>query len=256
MSPSSGHDAEAPFYDYVWDQLTEDIDFYRRRLAGARTVLDAMCGTGRVSVALARSGHVVVGVDRSEEMLARARRRLAREPLRVRRRVRWFRRDLVREAAGRGLDAAVIAVNSYGLIPNSRDRLRALRNLRRSLRPGGRLLLALDSVRSYRTIRDGVPQLTALRRVGPHGRIYLRIFAETGSDAERVRSESLHLLLSRDGQLLASQESRTTTAVLSPTRVKRELRQAGFVPRTVLGDYDLRPYSSLGSRFIVEAVAA
>lgn len=50
-----------------------------RRLLDAlppSTVLDAACGTGRYAAYLAERGHTVVGVDRSPDMLAKARRKL------------------------------------------------------------------------------------------------------------------------------------------------------------------------------------
>ena len=252
---SAGYDAEARFYDYTWDRLTEDIAFYKRELGRASTVLDAMCGTGRVAVPLARAGLRVWGIDASAGMLQKARERLRSEPPSVRRRLRLRRGDLVHGAPGAGLDAAIIAVNSYGLILTSRDRVKALRQIRISLRKGGKLIIALDSVLSYRTIRDGVPFLTTVRVVDRRGRIYLRVFAESGSKATRVRSESLHVLLTASGRLLTSSESGTATAVLSLAQVKRELRRGGFVPRAVFGDYDQRPYSRAGQRFIVEAIA-
>ncbi len=252
---STSYDQEAGFYDYSWDRFTADLAFYRKRLRRAQTVLDAMCGTGRVSVDLARGGHDVWGVDRSAAMLARARKRLAAEPRSVQRRVRWRQSDLVRGAAGKNLDAAVIAVNSYGLVLRAKDRVTALRQIRDSLRVGGTLLLALDSVRSYRTIRDGVPFLSIARPVEGGRRIYVGVSAETGSTADRARTESLHILLARSGRVLTTAEGRTVTAVLSPAQVKRELRQAGFSPRHAFGDYDQRAYSPSGARFIIEAEA-
>jgi len=54
------------------------IDWFRaiaRRTGGP--VLELGCGTGRVAIPLAQDGHDVVGLDRSEAMLARAQRHLA-----------------------------------------------------------------------------------------------------------------------------------------------------------------------------------
>ena len=62
-----------------YDRLTNDVDyratvdFYREILAQEglhpRTAVDLACGTGSVSILLARQGLRVTGVDLSEEML-------------------------------------------------------------------------------------------------------------------------------------------------------------------------------------------
>ena len=55
-------------------------------------VLELGCGTGRISIPLARAGVPLVGVDRSAPMLARARQRVKRA--RLQRRVRLVRGDI------------------------------------------------------------------------------------------------------------------------------------------------------------------
>ena len=62
-----------------YDRLTNDVDyaavvdFYRQILSREgltpRTAVDLACGTGSVSVLLAKMGMRVIGVDISEEML-------------------------------------------------------------------------------------------------------------------------------------------------------------------------------------------
>ena len=65
-----------------YDALTYDIPYERiltfwqklcaRQKADVRTVLDLACGTGSLSVLLAKRGYRVLGVDLSEDMLAEA----------------------------------------------------------------------------------------------------------------------------------------------------------------------------------------
>src|SRR5262245_11243933 len=75
-----GWDEYAPFYD--WENARtlgrRDVAFWKR-LAGRADgrILELGCGTGRVSFALETVGVSLIGIDRSEQMLARARRRLA-----------------------------------------------------------------------------------------------------------------------------------------------------------------------------------
>src|SRR3954447_8266417 len=76
-----GWDAYADFYDWENAQTLDrrDIRFWQdmaRRAAGP--VLELGCGTGRVTLPVARTGARIIGVDRSAEMLSHARRRLRR----------------------------------------------------------------------------------------------------------------------------------------------------------------------------------
>src|SRR5919201_1392064 len=76
-----GWDEYAPFYD--WENARtvgrRDVPFWRRLALAARgPVLELGCGTGRVTLPLARAGVRIVGIDRSAPMLERARARASR----------------------------------------------------------------------------------------------------------------------------------------------------------------------------------
>ncbi len=79
-----GWDDYAPYYD--WENAKtvgrRDVRFWQNlaeRVAGP--VLELGCGTGRVSVPVARTAYSFVGIDRSSEMLRRIRTRLRRAKL-------------------------------------------------------------------------------------------------------------------------------------------------------------------------------
>ncbi|MGE3510272.1 MAG: class I SAM-dependent methyltransferase, partial [Vicinamibacterales bacterium] len=76
-----GWDEYAPFYD--WENARtlgrRDVPFWTRVATKARgRALELGCGTGRISLPLVRAGVSLVGIDRSDAMLAQAVRRLKR----------------------------------------------------------------------------------------------------------------------------------------------------------------------------------
>ena len=98
---------------------------------GARSVLDAGCGTGRVAVELARRGVDVVGVDVDPDMLAKA--RVAAPDL------SWVLADIATVDLGRTFDAVLLAGNvMIFLEPGTQGAV--LRNLARHLSPAGHLV--------------------------------------------------------------------------------------------------------------------
>src|SRR5262245_34317393 len=109
------------------------------RLAGcgpAAIILDAGCGNGRHAIPLALAGHRVVGLDSSLTLLAAAQRatRGARAP----RFVHGSYAGLPFKAAS--FDAVMCLGTVLGYLGEEGDRA-ALRELRRVLVPGGRLVM-------------------------------------------------------------------------------------------------------------------
>src|SRR4026209_1046708 len=113
-----GWDAYAPFYDWENAQTLgrRDVPFWQRLASQARRpVMELGCGTGRVSIPLARAGIHLVGVDRYEPMLARARQRITKSPNRqLAKSLRWVRCDIRQLPFGDQTFPMVIA--PYGIL--------------------------------------------------------------------------------------------------------------------------------------------
>lgn len=174
--PSDGvrrmFDRIAPVYDAMNRVMTAGLDRRWRALtvsgavrSGDR-VLDACCGTGDLALAAGAAGAGrVVGVDFSERMLERARRKAPR--------LEWVQADVLALPFEDGsFDAAVVG---FG-IRNVEDLERALRELRRVLAPGGRVgILEITRPRGvlapfYRVWFDRIVPL--LGRLLPGGEAY------------------------------------------------------------------------------------
>ncbi len=124
----------------LYDAFTpiEDDQLGLIELAGTEPlrVLDLGCGTGRVALMLAESGHDVVGVDPAVAMLDVARERDA-EGL-----VRWIEDDARHVDLGDArFDLIVMTGNVFQVFLTDDDARAVLAGARHHLAPGGRLHL-------------------------------------------------------------------------------------------------------------------
>jgi demethylmenaquinone methyltransferase / 2-methoxy-6-polyprenyl-1,4-benzoquinol methylase len=164
-------DRIAPVYDAMNRVMTAGLD-RRWRAATASAVvrpgdrvLDACCGTGDLALACARGGGRVTGLDFSERMLERARRKSGE--------VEWVQGDALALPFEDGsFDSATVG---FG-VRNLADLELGLRELARVLREGGRLgVLEITRPRGllapfYRVWFDGIVPL--LGKVLPGGAAY------------------------------------------------------------------------------------
>lgn len=132
-------------YDERWARLADagrsvhgEADFICR--FDPASVLDAGCGTGRVSIELASRGIAVVGIDLDPPMIAEARRKAPD--------LSWVEADLTDVELGRTFDIVALPGNVMIFVDQGTEAT-VVSNLARHLVPGGLLIAGFQLGRWY-----------------------------------------------------------------------------------------------------------
>ncbi len=149
-------------------------------VAGADSVLDAGCGSARLTLALADAGAAeVIGIDTSAERLAQGRERISEHPM-------GDRVELAEASFDRELpfsDGRFGAAVSRLSLMIAADPVATLRELRRVTTAGGPIVTAL-----WAPVDDnpwfGLPRAAAAAVVGAERADYARAFGRIGSSEE------------------------------------------------------------------------
>jgi ubiquinone/menaquinone biosynthesis C-methylase UbiE len=227
---------------YADDQRSEEAA--AQALAAARLsgcpdggeLLDVPCGFGRHSLPLARAGYRVTGVDRSEALLAEARRRAGEGG--APKLVRADYREL--PFADASFDAAINLFTSLGYLGDEED-TRALAEIGRVLRPGARLVLEL--MHRDRLVADFREQ--DWRAMG-EGRLLLE---QRTFDAAAGVAQTTQTLIDGTG----ARESRSfSIRAYTATELLAMLDAAGFAEARCYGDLDGNPFTT-ATRLVIAA---
>jgi ubiquinone/menaquinone biosynthesis C-methylase UbiE len=246
-----GWDQYAPFYDWENAQTLgrRDVAFWRRiGLSASGPLLELGCGTGRISLPLAKAGVKVVGIDRSEQMLARAAARKRR--VEGGESVELVRGDIRALPFASSRFDTVLA--PYGVLQSllgDRDLKATLESVARVLAPGGRFGIDLvPDVPNWREYRDRVQ----LQGRGAGGR-RLTLIESVRQDPRRRRTTFEQRYLERRGDRTAEHRFELTFRTLSVRQMTTRLARAGFVVDHVLGDYRGRPWDERADVWIILA---
>lgn len=130
MGTNNGEYDSPLIYDAEYGGYQDDFDLFLNLIDQGK-VLDLACGTGRLTIPLARKGLHVTGLEISQPMLQRAQEKAAGLD------IKWLQGDITDFEIDTKFDLVTLAGNSFQALLTSEDQMKLLRCVRTHLKSTG-----------------------------------------------------------------------------------------------------------------------
>lgn len=252
------YDTIARYYDPENDDVTDDLALYSdlaEDLLGDSDslILDVGCGTGRVMFHLAGEGYTVHGIDKSPEMLARARRRMGGRPD-LRERCTLFEGDILSDPLPARYGLIILPYNTFMHLTDEGQQLAALHKLAALLNPDGQLVLDMPNPgEHFAASDDGAIHLERSFVEPESGHLVLQ---QSVSRIDRTAQlQYITWIYDEIGEAGALQRTVApqTLRYVFPYEMQLMLQIAGLTLVDRFGDYDASPFEGECPRMLVVA---
>lgn len=229
----------------VYDTINPPLPYEDHYVALAgptpRRILDMGCGTGRMAVRLAGSGHRVTGADPAPGMLAVARSRPGHEA------VSWVASDAQGLALDQRFDLIIMTGHAFQAILKDDEIVASLANLKRHLAPGG--FLAFETRNALkREWEEWIPEKSTEHFDVPgHGP--LTVFNSLGQIDYPLVTFMTHFIFGA-GDIRVEP---ATLRFLKKDEMLALLAKAGLAVERLYGDWDGSPWMPESPEIIVQA---
>ncbi|MEU3464283.1 class I SAM-dependent methyltransferase [Streptomyces sp. NPDC006733] len=228
---------DADFYDQEFAARTHDIPFFLdQAIQAGGPVLEVACGTGRITLPIARAGIEVTGLDIMPSMLARARQRSQDEQLPV----EWLEQDCRTIHSDRRFALVFSATNAMQHLHDLDSVVAFLTSARKVLRPGGTLILDVfnpDMAKLCRLPESPYRHKSVVERDGTQ----LDVQARTSYDAA---TQVLRFTLDYLSGGVCVRTKKVSMRCFFPEELAALCRLAGLDVVQRYGDYDQSPFTS------------
>lgn len=205
-------------------------------------ILELGCGTGRISIPLARAGHNVTALDLSGAMLDVLRRKLATEDDAVRDKLATVQCGMESFSLGESFDLVLIPFRAFQHLLGTADQRACLQRIREHLAEDGRLVFDLFDPNFATIARYGSGESRFAQDLDhelPDGgrlRRYTRIVTDPGRQLHGV--EMRFERLDAGGRIVENGEQCFGMRWMTHNEMLLLLELCGLEPVTVLSGYD------------------
>ncbi len=215
--------------------LPGEFDFYRS--LAADPILELGCGTGRVSLPLARAGFEVTGIEISRAMLDHARRKLEGEPPEVRARVALVQGDMASCRLRRRFRLVILPDSPFLHLASPALQRECLRRIAEHLAPGGAVAGHFARPRASFAKPTPLERLDAVQRL-PDGMALHTIWTTRVDEHEQAESQlRCARTFAADGRLMEGLVDRVDLTYLHAREWRMLLELEGFRLERLDGDF-------------------
>ena len=232
-------------YDLQHGGITDDIPLYvtlARRYGGP--ILELACGTGRVTVPLAREGFTVTGLDVSKPMLERARAKARKAGVTI----DWQEADCRSFRLGRLYGLVLFPFNSIAHLHDIESIQKCFECVRGHLAPSGRFVIDIFNPRLDILMRDASERYPVAEYEDPDGAGTVVITENNVYD--RATQVNRIKWYDRVGEDREETIRELNMRIFYPQELDGLLHMNGFVLEHKYGDVDLQPFVSESLRQI------
>ncbi|MCP4178527.1 MAG: class I SAM-dependent methyltransferase [bacterium] len=199
------------------------------------SILDLCCGPGRCSIALAKKGYSVTGVDKTYFLLNKAIAKAKIEDVSI----EWIEDDMRNFKHPASYDLVLSMFTSFGYFDKKDEDIEVLKNIFTNLKPGG--ICLIDVMGKERIAK--ILQPTTSETLEDGSMIIQK--HEIFDDWSRIRNE---WIIIKNGVVKSFKFHHT---VYSGQELKNLLEKVGFINIRLYGDLEGNSYGSEAERLIV-----
>jgi SAM-dependent methyltransferase len=245
--PAMDYAKVASLYD-LYANTDIDVPFFVQEAQERQSVLELMCGTGRLSIPLIEAGVRLSCLDSSAEMLNVLKEKLRAKGIAI----PIYEMDASDFSLAGRYDLIIIPFNSFAEISDPLEQEKSLKAIHAHLVEGGRLICTLHNPAVRLKSVDGqIHQRGTFPLPDPGGHLILSTVENYDPAARLVKGAQFYELYDADGVLQSKRFVQLTFYLHGKDDFEKLARAQGFEIEALYGDYGWAEFDPQKSPFMI-----